>query len=88
MACRRMRSRASDTWAAASLNLAYGPRTTCYSRFVRWRQVGIWDGTMDVPAADDDAAVQMIDTPSCACTSTESASRRTITKIWVAHQGA
>ena len=21
----------------------YGPRTTCYSRFVRWRKAGVWD---------------------------------------------
>ena len=21
----------------------YGPHTTCYNRFVRWRQAGIWD---------------------------------------------
>jgi hypothetical protein len=21
----------------------YGPRTTCYNRFVRWRKAGIWD---------------------------------------------
>ena len=25
----------------------YGPRTTCYNRFVRWRQAGIWDRIMD-----------------------------------------
>lgn len=40
----------------------YGPRTTCYNRFVRWRQAGIWDQIMDSFAASDDAAVQMIDT--------------------------
>ena len=21
----------------------YGPRTTCYNRFVRWRLAGVWD---------------------------------------------
>jgi transposase len=21
----------------------YGPYTTCYNRFVRWRQAGVWD---------------------------------------------
>jgi transposase len=26
---------------------AYGPRTTCYNRFVRWRQAGVWDRIMD-----------------------------------------
>jgi transposase len=40
----------------------YGPRTTCYNRFVRWRQAGIWDRIMDALAAGHDAAVQMIDT--------------------------
>jgi hypothetical protein len=24
-----------------------GPRTTCYDRFVRWRQAGVWDRIMD-----------------------------------------
>ena len=40
----------------------YGPYTTCYNRFVRWRQAGIWDQIMDALAAGHDAAVQMIDT--------------------------
>ena len=41
---------------------SYGPRTTCYNRFVRWRQAGVWDRIMDALAAGHDAAVQMIDT--------------------------
>jgi len=40
----------------------YGPRTTCYNRFVRWRRAGIWDSIMQALAAAQDAAVQMIDT--------------------------
>jgi transposase len=40
----------------------YGPRTTCYNRFVRWRKAGVWDRIMDALAAGHDAAVQMIDT--------------------------
>jgi len=40
----------------------YGPCATCYNRFVRWRQAGIWDQIMEAPAAGHDAAVQMIDT--------------------------
>jgi transposase len=39
----------------------YGPRTTCYNRFVRWRRTGVWDHIMDALAAGHDAAVQMID---------------------------
>ncbi|MEA2865139.1 MAG: hypothetical protein QOC84_3095 [Bradyrhizobium sp.] len=44
------------------LTAAYGPRTTCYNRFVRWRQAGVWDQIMDALAAGHDVAVQMIDT--------------------------
>ena len=40
----------------------YGPCTTCYNRFVRWRRAGVWDQIMDALAAGNDAAVQMIDT--------------------------
>jgi transposase len=40
----------------------YGPRTTCYNRFVRWRQAGVWDRIMDALATGHDGAVQMIDT--------------------------
>jgi transposase len=41
---------------------SYGPPTTCYNRFVRWRQAGVWDRLMNALAAGHDAAVQMIDT--------------------------
>jgi transposase len=40
----------------------YGPYTTCYNRFVRWRRAGIWDQIMEALAAGHDAALQMIDT--------------------------
>ena len=40
----------------------YGPRTTCYNRFVRWRRARIWDGIMQALTVAQDAAVQMIDT--------------------------
>src|SRR5262245_47628263 len=40
----------------------YGPRTTCYNRFVRWRRAGVWDQIMEALAATHDAPVQMIDT--------------------------
>lgn len=41
---------------------SYGPPTTCYNRFVRWRRAGVWDRLVDALAAAHDAAVQMIDT--------------------------
>ena len=40
----------------------YGPHTTCYNRFVRWRRAGVSERIMHALAADHDAAVQMIDT--------------------------
>ena len=40
----------------------FGPYTTCYNRFVRWRRTGVWDQLMNALTADHDRAVQMIDT--------------------------
>jgi len=40
----------------------FGPYTTCYNRFVRWRQAGVWSQIIGALAATHDAAVQMIDT--------------------------
>ena len=33
----------------------YGPRTTCYNRFVRWRRAGIWDSILQAPSACEDS---------------------------------
>src|ERR1051326_274588 len=40
----------------------FGPYTTCYNRFVRWRRAGVWGRIMDALAKAHDASVQMIDT--------------------------
>ena len=40
----------------------YGPPTTIYNRFNRWRKAGIWDRLMDAITAAHDGKVQMIDT--------------------------
>ena len=40
----------------------YGPHTTCYNRFIRWREAGVWDEIMAALATAHDAATQMIDT--------------------------
>ena len=40
----------------------FGPYTTCYNRFVRWRRAGVWAKIMSALAEAHDAAVQMIDT--------------------------
>lgn len=42
----------------------YGPRTTCYNRFVRWRKAGVWDRMMDAITAAYDGDIQMIDSTS------------------------
>ena len=42
----------------------YGPRTTCYNRFVRWRKAGVWDRVMDAITAAYDGDIQMIDSTS------------------------
>ena len=41
---------------------AFGPYTTCYDRFVRWRRARVWSRIIDALATAHDAAVQMIDT--------------------------
>jgi len=38
----------------------FGPYTTCYNRFVRWRHAGVWGRIIDALASAHDAAVQMI----------------------------
>jgi transposase len=40
----------------------FGPYTTCYNRFVRWRTAGIWDCIMEALAKAHDGSVRMIDT--------------------------
>ncbi len=40
----------------------FGPYTTCYNRFARWRRAGVWAKIMNALAGAHDVAVQMIDT--------------------------
>lgn len=39
----------------------YGPYTTCYNRFNRWRKAGVWDRIMDAVSEAYDGDTQMID---------------------------
>ena len=41
---------------------AFGPYTTCYNRFVRWRRAGVWSRIMNGLATTHNPSVQMIDT--------------------------
>lgn len=40
----------------------YGPRTTVYNRFNRWRKAGVWERLIDATVKAHDGDVQMIDT--------------------------
>ena len=42
----------------------YGPCTTCYNRFVRWRKAGVWDRMMDAITTAHDGNIKMIDSTS------------------------
>lgn len=52
--------RSGARWA--DLPGRYGPPTTIYNRFNRWRKAGVWEHLMDAITKACDGKVQMIDT--------------------------
>ena len=42
----------------------YGPYTTAYNRFSRWRKAGVWDRLMDEITKSYEGKIQMIDSTS------------------------
>lgn len=56
------RLRTGSPWA--DIPGRYGPATTCYNRFVRWRKQGLWDRLFTAVAAAYNGEVQMIDSSS------------------------
>jgi transposase len=56
------RLRTGSPWA--DIPERYGPSTTCYNRFVRWREVGVWDRIFDAVSAAYEGDLQMIDSSS------------------------
>lgn len=66
----------------------FGPSTTCYNRFVRWRRADVWGRIIDTLAAAQDAAVQMIDTSMSACINMEPASLGIGANRWEGHAAA
>ena len=56
------RLRTGSPWA--DIPERYGPATTCYNRFVRWRKQGVWDRLFAAVAAAYTGDVQMIDSSS------------------------
>ena len=51
--------RSGSPWA--DVPERYGPATTIYNRFNRWRKAGIWDQLMSAIVQAHDGKVQMID---------------------------
>jgi transposase len=66
----------------------FGPYTTCYNRFVRWRRAGVWSRIMTALATAHDAAVQMIDTSIVRFISTPLASPATGGSPWAGREAA
>jgi transposase len=53
------RLRSGAPWA--DIPERYGPHTTCYNRFVRWRAAGIWDKILHAVSRAYNGKIQMID---------------------------
>jgi transposase len=56
------RFRTGSPWA--DIPERYGPSTTCYNRFVRWRKAGVWDHILAYISKAFDGDIIMIDS-SC-----------------------
>lgn len=56
------RLRTGSPWA--DIPERYGPCTTCYNRFVRWRKLGVWDCLFEAVSRAYDGDVQAIDSSS------------------------
>ena len=56
------RLRTGSPWA--DIPERYGPSTTCYNRFVRWRKLGVWDRIFEAVSAAYAGELQMVDSSS------------------------
>lgn len=56
------RFRTGSPWA--EIPERYGPSTTCYNRFVRWRKAGVWDRLLAAVSAASEGEIVMIDSTS------------------------
>ena len=56
------RLRTGSPWA--DIPERYGPYTTCYNRFVRWRKIGVWDRLFAAVSRAYDGDLQMVDSSS------------------------
>ena len=53
------RFRTGSPWAEVPER--YGPPTTCFNRFVRWRKAGVWDRLLEAVSKAYDGDIVMID---------------------------
>ncbi len=56
------RLRTGSPWA--DIPERYGPYTTCYNRYVRWRKAGVWDRLFAAVSRAYDGDLQMVDSSS------------------------
>ena len=56
------RLRTGSPWA--DIPERYGPYTTCYNRFVRWRKLGVWDAVFEAVSEAYEGSLQMVDSSS------------------------
>lgn len=56
------RLRTGSPWA--DIPEPYGPATTCYNRFVRWRKIGVWDTIFEAVSKAYRGDLQMHDSSS------------------------
>ena len=56
------RLRSGSPWS--DIPERYGPSTTCYNRFVRWRKLGVWDRIFKAVSAAYDGSTQIVDSSS------------------------
>ena len=58
----------------------FGPYTTCYNRFVRWRRAGVWCGIMNALAATHDATAndRYVDNPRASARRLHHSEQKTI----------
>ena len=56
------RLRTGSPWA--DIPERYGPPTTCYNRFVRWRKLGVWDRIFAAVSQAYEGDLQMVDSSS------------------------
>ena len=66
----------------------YGPSTTCYNRFARWREAGVWDRILQAVSAAYDGDLIMIDSSCVRVHQHGATGKKGITMAWAAPAAA